>query len=193
MSEPKNSLRKAMLEARRNIPPARRAIADASIRESLKSIPQLLNASMVAAYASDGSEPELAPLLQDILRSGRRVCLPRSSDDESSYGFAEVRSLPDDLSKGRWGISEPKPELPPVQADELKKALWLVPGVAFDARLFRLGRGKGVYDRLLANGCGFSIGVFYECQRCGSVPLEGHDLALDMVVTEAGIVGVGRE
>jgi 5-formyltetrahydrofolate cyclo-ligase len=50
-----------------------------------------------------------------------------------------------------------------------------------------LGRGKGVYDRLLSGGCGLSIGVFYECQKCESLPVEGHDLGLDMIATEAGL------
>ena len=67
----------------------------------------------------------------------------------------------------------------------MDSALWLVPGVAFDASCRRLGRGKGVYDRLLT-APRYGVGVFYECQRCAEVPSEGHDRILDLVVTEAG-------
>jgi 5-formyltetrahydrofolate cyclo-ligase len=62
--------------------------------------------------------------------------------------------------------------------------VWIVPGVAFDSECRRLGRGKGVYDRLLERVKGFSIGVFYEAQKCGAAPSAEHDRRLDAVVTE---------
>ena len=61
--------------------------------------------------------------------------------------------------------------------------LALVPGLGFDARGHRLGRGKGHYDRLLAGFTGMKIGVAFDFQIVTEVPREPHDIALDAVVT----------
>jgi 5-formyltetrahydrofolate cyclo-ligase len=178
----KSVIRKEMLALRKSLPAAGRRNADTAINGSLQALPQFKAAPLVAAYVSDGTEPDLSPCLEAVLKSGRRVCLPKSKGDD--YVFAEVGDLADGLKEGLYGLKEPGDKSPEVPADDLKSALWLVPGVAFDEGGGRLGRGKGVYDRLLVGGCGFSIGVFYEFQRCESLPMERHDFVLDMIVTE---------
>jgi len=65
--------------------------------------------------------------------------------------------------------------------------IWLVPGVVFDSNGSRLGRGKGVYDRLLSKCSGIRIGIFYQCQENTAIPVEAHDCPLDMIVTENGV------
>ncbi len=186
--EEKSSLRKRMLAKRRSMSPEERERADRLIESCLKALPELSGAKLVAAYVSDGTEPDLSGLLSWLLKSGRRVCLPRSSAG-GAYEFAEVRDMESGLVSGPYGIKEPPASLPAAPKEELKEALWLVPGVAFDAAGGRLGRGKGVYDRLLAGGSGFSIGVFYDFQMCAELPVERHDLGLDIVVTESGVRG----
>lgn len=186
--ETKKELRKRMLAKRAAMAPDARKLADEAINRIIIGLEAFLKAPLVAGYVSDGTEPDLAECLAFALKSGRRVCLPRTSVD-GSYGFAEVGEFPGGLIIGKYGLKEPKQEAKAVGPEDLKKALWLVPGVAFDGEGGRLGRGKGVYDRLLAEGCGQSIGVFYECQNCASLPKEGHDLDLDLIVTESGVRG----
>jgi len=184
--ETKSALRKRMLALRRSLDPLAREKADAAIRGKLKEMPELSSSRPVAAYLSDGFEPELSELLEWLFKAGRRVFLPRSSSD-GSYSFAEIEGMGDRLVAGPFGIKEPAATLPAAPEGVLEEAVWLVPGVAFDAAGGRLGRGKGVYDRLLACGYGFSIGVFYEFQLCAELPVERHDFRLDAIVTEAGI------
>ena len=64
----------------------------------------------------------------------------------------------------------------------------IVPLVAFDRFANRLGNGAGHYDRLLARHRRPSIGIAFDTQRIDAVPIEAHDVALDMVVTESGVV-----
>ena len=59
------------------------------------------------------------------------------------------------------------------------------PGVAFGADGYRLGRGKGIYDRLLAGATGVKIGVAYEWQLLELVPHCELDVPVDVIVTEA--------
>ena len=94
---------------------------------------------------------------------------------------------PEGFVPGKYGIPEPGREFGKAGEELYPQMIWLVPGVAFDGKCRRLGRGKGVYDRLLGGGKGFSIGVFYERQKCAEIPSEPHDRELDAIVTEERI------
>lgn len=92
--------------------------------------------------------------------------------------------LPYDESRleiGSFHIEEPKGDaVYPVEEIELM----IIPGVAFDRKGKRLGRGKGFYDRLLATTSATKIGVGYEFQLVDELPTEKHDIGMDMVFTE---------
>lgn len=60
----------------------------------------------------------------------------------------------------------------------------IVPGVAFDRKGHRLGRGKGFYDRLLEDSSATKIGIGYEFQLVDEIPTEAHDIKMDIVITE---------
>ena len=182
LREEKRALRKEKLALRRALAPGYRIAADRSICHELLSLIREKGPSLVAAYVTDGTEPNLREILESVLHSGAGLCLPRFEAD-GTYRMVRAEHL--DLPVGPWGIPEPAADAPEIPDRELDSALWLVPGVAFDGHCRRLGRGKGVYDRLLT-GSRFGVGVFYECQRCVKVPFEGHDRNLDLVVTEKG-------
>jgi 5-formyltetrahydrofolate cyclo-ligase len=101
--------------------------------------------------------------------------------------MVEIKDMRNGLVPGKYGIMEPAQSLKAAPEDVLDTLLWLVPGVAFDLKGSRLGRGKSVYDRLLSKSSGIRIGIFYQCQENTLVPAEAHDCPLDMIVTEAGV------
>lgn len=68
----------------------------------------------------------------------------------------------------------------------------VVPAVAYDRRGNRVGRGKGYYDRLLADTCAIKIGVAYDFQLVDDIDADPHDVAVDYVITERGIVRTSR-
>lgn len=92
--------------------------------------------------------------------------------------------LPYDESRleiGSFHIEEPSgTDVHPVEEIEVI----VVPGVAFDRRGRRLGRGKGFYDRLLATSKATKIGVGYDFQLVDEIPAEEHDIPMNMVITE---------
>ena len=86
------------------------------------------------------------------------------------------------LSLGAFHIEEPQgDEITPPDTMELI----VVPGVAFDRNGNRVGRGKGFYDRLLAETDATTVGVGYDFQLFDSVPTEPHDAPLDVIITES--------
>ena len=182
----KRAVRREKIALRRAMPAEIRSRADEAINRRLLEIVRTEKPSALVAYVSDGTEPDLAPVLQHALQEGITLCLPRFAQD-GSYSIVTVRSL--DFPASHWGIPEPSADAPAASPGVLAEALWLVPGVAFDPACRRLGRGKGVYDRLLARGAGKTIGIFYELQRCAELPCEPTDQPVGRIVTESGVFG----
>lgn len=115
----------------------------------------------------------------------KRFFLPRVNG-------AVLEILPYDetrLEIGSFHIEEPQGDnVYPV--DEIE--MIIVPGVAFDRKGNRLGRGKGFYDKLLQQAKAMKIGVGYEFQLVDELPSEPHDISMDIVITEHTTVIVKR-
>ncbi len=186
----KHEARKKYLAQRRDLGDKERNMADNEICRLLSQLPELKAAGKIVAYVSDGCEPDLMPLLHQVVTSGKKLFLPRFVvGSNAEYEIVETRLQADALQIGRYGIMEPAAQLP-VTDDDLSDALWLLPGVAFDITGARLGRGKGVYDRLLGQISARAAGIFYECQRTVKVPTDEHDYSLDIIITETGITRI---
>lgn len=65
--------------------------------------------------------------------------------------------------------------------------IMIIPLVGFDAQCHRLGYGKGYYDRYLKHTNALKIGIAYECQKVDIIPIQDHDMVLDMIITEEKI------
>lgn len=151
------------------------------IAEAVLDLPELAGRSVVAGYASTGSEVATGPLLARLRRAGHRTVLPRVEGSELVLVVVEDRTP---LVRSRFGVGEPTG--PPVQPPE--DLLVLVPGLAFDGRGRRVGYGKGYYDRLLASLPGaLAVGLAFETQVVDEVPCGPADVAVDLLVTEAGV------
>lgn len=139
--------------------------------------------SLVAAYRAMPHEANLS----SIFSSGHRYCFPRSNADGTlDYFEVALPNNPNSFVKGRYGLNEPGPEAKRVDPSEI--ALLFVPMVAFDPGGYRLGQGKGYYDRFLANFKGQAVGVAFSWQEAaGHLPVEAHDQPLSTIVTELGV------
>lgn len=135
----------------------------------------------VLCYAPRGDELDLTPLLDAAVREGKRIALPRFDVATKLYEACEIECPIAQLAPGYSGIREPSADCPVVPFGQLD--LVLVPGLAFDLKGGRLGRGRAFYDRILANIQGAKCGVAYEEQVRPSIPLESHDVLLHCLVT----------
>ena len=180
----KPALRARALAARAALPSTARAAASATIRDRPRALPELETAGRVLGYAAFGDEVDLDPLLAQLIADGVAVHLPYV--EPAGIAVARVADLAD-LTTGYRGVREPPAgSRRPAAVEELDVAL--VPGVAFDHRGGRLGYGGAHFDRLLARmrpGAA-RIGVAFSAQMLEEIPVEPHDVRLDMVVTEGG-------
>ncbi len=181
----KKLLRAEFLGKRKSLSAEERTAADRAIRTQIEGLEEFANASVVAGYATDGTEPDVLPLLRSALRRGAKACLPKWNGKEYVMSLVDDRDI-DGLAPGKWGLPEPETTVELVLETAEPGILILTPGVAFDSSFARLGRGGGIYDRFLqkSRGRATALGVFYECQLCPELPAMRHDQKLDIVVTE---------
>jgi 5-formyltetrahydrofolate cyclo-ligase len=133
-----------------------------------------------------GAEVDTAEIAQAGATRGKRLAYPRLLEGDRALGFAACQA--DALLPGALRTREPPPGAPVVPLGEVD--LVLVPGVAFDARGRRLGRGRGHYDATLAGlpASARRVGLAFELQIVSAVPQEPHDALLDTIVTEARVL-----
>ncbi len=144
-------------------------------------------ATALVAYLPIGQEPDLTTLLQFWLASGKTLLIPRYLEGEDAYGLTQIKSLTEDTVTGKYGILEPKAELPLAEAVP-QPALWLIPGLGFTTSGARLGRGKGYYDRLLQRyPGGWRVGVAWKCQIVPEIATQPWDIAMNQVVTPEAV------
>ncbi len=94
------------------------------------------------------------------------------------------------LVRHPFGMAEPAADLPTVQPDALELAL--VPGLAFDRRGGRLGYGGGYFDRFLKSFAGVTVGIVFHALLLDEVPRGEHDVAMQWVATENGLLQTKR-
>ena len=98
-----------------------------------------------------------------------------------------ISSFEDLSMEKQFGVKIPKTDTPRVVPEVL-----LVPGQAFSPRGDRLGRGRGFYDRYLAEFSGLKIGICFNEQIVGELPLEKHDISMNCIVTDEAIYIGGK-
>jgi 5-formyltetrahydrofolate cyclo-ligase len=184
----KEELRRAMRARLREIDPARHAEASLLICQAAAHLPEFTQARCVALFVPLPSEPDVRLLVEEAWAEGKRVLMPLmiKHKDGPELDWHVVTTWDDLVVPGPFGLREPDPlRAPRVTVAELDCAF--VPGLAFDARGFRLGRGGGFYDYFLSRApTGLpNIGVMFGCQEVPEVPREPHDQALKNVLTES--------
>jgi 5-formyltetrahydrofolate cyclo-ligase len=184
MADEKQRLRDAILARLKAMDSAER------LDKSRRAIARVLNsdifaqANVVLAYDSSTTEVDTLALLVSCLGSGKSLCLPRTRQSDCSLTVHRVDNLSTNVELSRFRFREPKRAMPQLAHDHID--LILVPGLAFDERGNRLGRGKGYYDRFLAlpGIRAKTAAVAFEFQLVPDVPHEAHDRGVDFLATE---------
>jgi 5-formyltetrahydrofolate cyclo-ligase len=175
-----------MLAGRAGLSAVERASASSAVAAALESLPAWRSARTVALYSAMGFEVDAAEVARRAHAAGKRLVWPRLAPAGPAMEFAACAIS--DLVAGPARALEPPASAPAVPSAEID--LVVVPGVAFDPRGVRLGRGRGHYDATLAGlrGRAFLVGLAFESQVVADVPSEPHDQRLDAVVTEARVL-----
>ena len=179
-SEKKQDLRQIARMKRKALSAEYRQQASLKIAMTLSDLSTNWPSGIIAGYCAMGSELDVMPALTALEKNNRRIALP-AIRGETLLFRQYLTGQP--LQTGALNTREPSPVNP-----ACTPAIVLVPLLAFDPTLMRLGQGAGYYDRALAalreQTAILKIGIAFECQRTDLIPAEPHDQRLDLVVTE---------
>jgi len=180
----KNAVRASMREQLGSLPHAERAARSAAVCARILKSPAFQSAVCVMLYMPLRSEVDVMSIALEAFRLGKIVCVPRVPDGGRSMHAVEIKSIDDEtMATDALGVPAPRSgrEMPQDSID-----LIITPGVAFDLRCARLGRGGGFYDRFLAKAQRHStaIGICFDFQLVEEIPTEANDVPVHAVVTD---------
>lgn len=183
ITEKKNKLRLAVKEETAQLEAVYCRKADEQICRSAVSLAEYKAAKTIFCYVGTDREINTRPLLEDILKSGKVLGVPRCI----SKGKMEVFRICtlDQLREGAYGILEPEEGCEKIEPDRIDLAF--VPCMTCTREGQRLGYGGGYYDRYLEN-TPFPKAVLCRKRLMKErLPMEEHDVIMDLVISEDGI------
>ena len=141
---------------------------------------------IIAGYYPSNYEVDILNFLYKASKKNFRIALPVIKSSNKMSFKPWVYKNP--LYVNKFGILEPKNSKKKIIPD-----LIMVPLVAFDNHLNRIGYGKGYYDRSLKklrkiNKNAITLGIAYSFQKCTQIPVNDNDFRLDYIITEKGII-----
>lgn len=180
----KLELRAKMRAALADVSPTVRMAASIELCDRLKS--QMPSANTILFYAPLVDELDVWPLLEESIALGVTCALPFFDAEKNTYSARHIQNPKTEIITGKFGVREPSSSCAEISFEKFN--LVLVPGMAFDVRGNRLGRGRGFYDRLLANVSSIKCGVCYDGQLLPEIPTEAHDAKVDFILTPSKLV-----
>lgn len=179
----KADLRRVARQRLASMAPSDRTTAGEAIASRLLQLPLIAGARTILLYSALPEEVPTRPISKDAWTRGVVVTYPRCLPETREMMIHRVEAL-SDLQIGAYGIAEPSAACPLTRLADIDVAL--VPGLGWDRKGGRLGRGGGYYDRLLAHPefRGVRCGIFFSVQEMDELPMEQWDVRLDLIVTE---------
>lgn len=185
----KRALRRQFRSTILELDPTQRRADELALIDRLLARSDFQAAPVVLLYvAAFPEEIDTRPLIDAVVQSGRALVLPRVDRNERRLILHRIDHPARQLRAATLGIPEPAPDAPRVDPETLD---WvLVPGLGFDHMGYRLGRGAGYYDRLLATlpphiPC---WSIAHDCQVIDVLPREPHDQPVHGIETPTGTI-----
>lgn len=154
------------------------------IQKKLFNLPEFRQAKIIMFYLSSEFEVDTLNMIKKAIKLDKKIAVPVISSDKADMVVSLVSGVTSELEVGPYGIKQPKARyLKPIPPEQLDLAV--VPGVAFDDKGMRLGRGKGCYDRFLEAKSDetHTLGLAFTFQIVKNLPYNRHDHPVEQVIS----------
>ena len=179
----KTELRQKYRSLRQSMPPEIKKQKDEAIAAQVRRLWQYQRNRVLLIYVSTDIEVDTFGIIRQAIEDGKRVAVPRCVPDTRNMEFYYIHST-DELAPGMFGVLEPKAD-PEKLYHEGDGGLCIVPAFSYDWRGYRLGYGKGYYDRFLSRFEGNMVGICYSDCVQRSLPHGRFDRPVELLVTES--------
>ena len=186
----KQELRSRYKAQRRAMDPQEKAQKDSGIASRVRRLWQYNKTDCLLCYVSTDIEVDTRRIIQQALEDGKKVAVPRCVPGTRLMEFYYIHSL-SELSDGAFGVLEPTPD-PERLLTDLSRGLCLIPALCYDLQGYRLGYGKGYYDRFLASFGGSLVGLCYSDCIESHLPHGRYDRPVETLVTDQYIRRIQR-
>ena len=179
----KNAIRADIIEKRNALSTRKREEYNIELFHKLIKQEEFLSAQMILCYVSFGNEVDTHKIINYAFQNSKRVAVPKVLE-KRRMEFYEIHSL-EELCPSKLGILEPVSKVPIAYEEGLNYTM-IMPGVAFDKELHRIGYGGGYYDRYLERYSKEDIktlALAYDFQIYDDIPTEVHDYRPKKVIT----------
>lgn len=187
MNKEKEKLRKRIRASLAECSPLLLDCQSMEIAERMTFSKEFKKAETIMVFLGIAGEVNTSYIIKNAFDAGKRVVVPKVNWKKQSMKAVELKSIDHPLETVKMGLKEPI-DAEPVKIGEID--FIIVPGLAFDERLNRLGRGGGYYDQYLAkeNCKALKCGIAFELQVVEEVPIMEQDIKMDMIITENRII-----
>ena len=151
----------------------------------IEALKEYKDADVILLYFPTRSEPDISPLADIARRDGKKIAFPISITKDCTLDFRFISS-PDELEIGAYGIREPRADAE--RATLSDRTLCIVPALAVDTDGYRLGYGKGYYDRFLSTFEGNAVVAIHSSLVCERLPRNDTDIPIKTIITETGAI-----
>ena len=151
----------------------------------IEALKEYKDADVILLYFPTRSEPDISALADIARRDGKKIAFPISVTKDCTLDFRFISS-PDELEIGAYGIREPRADAERATLSE--RTLCIVPALAVDADGYRLGYGKGYYDRFLSTFEGNAVVAIHSSLVCERLPRNDTDIPIKTIITETGAI-----
>ena len=178
----KNALRASSLEWRKNLGRSEKQRMDFKIQNKFLTLWKFREVNTVLVYCSKPLEVDTSFIIERALAVGKKAAAPRCVPGTRDMDFYLIKDK-SDLAPGAFGVLEPDPEKCELLRD-YTSSVCIVPALMYDTEGYRLGYGKGYYDRFLSGYNGACIGLGYSALIKENLPHGKYDRKVDIIVTE---------
>lgn len=163
---------------------------DQKIANRLLNLWYFREAELLLSYVSNSIEVDSRFIIRQALDQGKLVAVPRCVEGTRNIDFYIIKSL-DELSEGSFGIYEPS-ENKINKLMNFSNCICIVPALSFDLNGYRIGYGKGYYDRFFSKKSLITIGICYDACVYKDLPHGKYDKKIDIIVTESRIINLNK-
>jgi len=184
IKEYKQELRKSCREKRENLSPEIKRDLDLKIAVNIRKLKEYSPARTLLIYMSTPMEVDTRKIIENAWADGKKVAVPRCIPGTHDMEFHYIESF-EELHSGTFSVLEPQ-ESKPIVTD-FSGCLMIVPGMQFDMQGYRIGYGKGYYDRYMVKFKGISVGICYAEELKPFMYHGRYDRAVNIVLTDKKI------
>lgn len=179
----KKDLRNKFKRIRMEMTPEIKNEKDEIILNRILELPEYKQAQTLICFVSTDIEVETKKLLKTALQQGKKVAVPKCIDSKNSIMKVYLINSFSDLEVATYSVLEPILSKC-IELTDFSNSFCVVPGLAFDVKGYRLGYGKGYYDRFLSNYPCKTIGICYNSCMKTRLPHGKYDRIVDILITE---------